>query len=143
MTDNKIPPEENGSSWEKLEALLRRVRTAASQAAEACGQFALQSDETPHRGPALPGRGSFQVMLRNDPQAETFSWRICGGSLELKTAAAILIAELAQGSDAAATGICREIEAAVVATNQQRRDRERDVYTGDLEEDFPGEAEPG
>lgn len=120
-----------------LEVLFRRVQRAAEEATEACGQFALHKEDEPYTGPALPGRGSFQVVMRNDPVAGTFVRRLQGRELELKTAAAIIVAELAHGSDDAAAAICREIEAAVVATNQQQRDNQRRTFTGRLDEDFP------
>lgn len=75
--------------------------------------------------------------MRNDPVAGTFVRRLQGCELELKTAAAIIVAELASGSDQAAADICREIEAAVVATNQQQRDNRNNTFTGRLDEDFP------
>lgn len=142
MSDNKKignvgDPADESARLKALEALLRRVRKAAADAATACGQYAIRADDEPYTGPALPGQGPFQIVMRNDPEAGTFVRRLQGRPLELKTAAAIIVAELAQGSDEAAAAICREIDAAVAATHQRQRDERRRTFTGQLEEDFP------
>ena len=120
-----------------LEKLFQRVQKAAMEAAAACGQYAVQADDAPYTGPALPRREAFQVVMRNDPAAGTFVRRLQGREVELKTAAAIIVAELANGRDDAVTSICREIEAAVVATNQKQRDDQTTTFTGHLDTDFP------
>ena len=61
---------------ELLEKLFQRVQQAASEAAAACGQYAVQADDAPYTGPALPRREAFQVVMRNDPAAGTFVKRL-------------------------------------------------------------------
>lgn len=134
---NRIEAEGPDKDLKALEKLFERVRQAAHEAAQECQQYALRADDAPYTGPSLPGRGPFQVVMRNDPEAGTFVRRLQGSPLELKTAAAIIVAELARGSDDAAGAICRELEAAVVATHQRQRDSARSGFTGQLDEDFP------